>query len=156
MEQLGELLEQERKYFLDYEAATYAIAANAVEEMEAQMHIRTHCQEQIDRLLQEIETVCGDDAEGQRLLSITRNQCSRGELSGEPQSLFDKGMAIRAIILRIREMEPQALERLTEERDILLEKIKSVNQGNEAAASRYYRSTTPKESDRKGYTFKKV
>lgn len=152
-DQVCALLRKKRELFLRYEEVTYGIAAGDAEGIADCMQERTRIQSEIGELDEALRALWGEDGQ---LLAAASTRCARGELPEELRPVFDCGMAVRAVMVRIREIEPQALERATEERDGLLERIKSVNQGTGAAASKYYRSTSPREAEERQRTVKKV
>ncbi len=137
-------LEKKRELFLQYEQATYAITAGTQEEIGGHMEKREELQKQIQETDAQILAVTGGDQpdEGQQLLRrAAGGQAGYEELAPELQPVQTAAAEIRAVMYRIREMEPLVLERLETERKDLLQKIKNVNQGSGAAASKYYQSS---------------
>lgn len=143
------LLEQQLALFLQYEQQTFQITAGAPEQIPSCMEERLRLQREIDWISQELRALCQDLPEGEQILNAVFRSRSCQELPPEYRGLFSQSMGIRAAIQRIQELEPQALERMESTRDSLLEQIKSINQGNEAVVSRYYRSTSPKAGEQK-------
>lgn len=137
-------LEQKRDLFLQYERETYAVTASEPDDINVHMDRRETLQKQIQELDARILEGTGGDQpdESQRLLrKAAGGQANYEELDPELQPVQAIASDLRAVMYRIREIEPLVLERLETEREDLLQKIKNVNQGSGAAASKYYQSS---------------
>lgn len=139
-----QLLQKKQETFSRYEEATRAMLSCHTDALEEQVDLRQQLIGEIDSLDQEIGALlaqCGPNAPlvGQAL----RNACPRDSLPEELRPLYDSARPIVAIIHRVGRMEPQVRERMEDERDSLLEKIKDHNKSPNVQAARLYGSLTP-------------
>lgn len=156
IDQVCGLLAKKQELFLRYEEATYQIAAGDTEQIPARMQERTELRKEIDALSAQLTELYGDGRDSELLRKAAAARCQRDELPPELCPVFDAAMRIRAVITRIQETESQALERAQQERDDLLARIRSMNQGTGAVASKYYRSISPRAAGDRFRTVKKV
>lgn len=138
-EQASALLEKKRQAFLAYEQEIDGIITGSTEEILEHGEAINRLVAKIDDINQRLHELCADN---ESLTAAVRSSGMQGDLPEEYQEIFEKSMAVRSVISRIQNMEDQVMDRLGQERDGLMEKIKQTNQSNEARASKYYTTTT--------------
>ena len=134
------LLQEKKTAFLAYEQATDGLIMSNADTAPAFMQRRQELMDQISEIDDRIAALCFDADDGKLIALAVKNKCDRAQLPKEICPLFDLAQQIFAVINRIRQMEPQALDRMIIEKEALLAKIKDTNQGVGAKASRYYNS----------------
>ena len=136
---LTELLEQKKQRFLEYEQITNEMLFCDSDNLEERMGERVRLIHAIDRLDEAVKAVCDDAGEeGAMLRQAVRANGERGALPAAMRAVFDQTIEIRAVISRLPDLDQQLEMRLCQERDSVLEQIKSANRGQGAQAARYY------------------
>ena len=139
LDQMLDLLEQKRNYFLHYEKEMETLPLLPVEELEP-------CVQRGAILIKKIEELDGKlnlllQQNGPLAQSAASHDCDRGQLEPELAKLYDAAMGVKAVASRILKNDGMIRERITYERDQAMEKIKEINSRSASVAGRYQRST---------------
>lgn len=140
-----ELLEEKTKAFLEYERATEDMLWAPIDNLEDDMQTRAGLIKSIDRLDKAIMEQCeGDSAR----LSALKCEGDRTKLSPECARIYDGAQSSLAVVVRIRELEPQVQDRMERERGELLQKISENNQSQGALASKFFDAASHFEGEK--------
>ncbi|MCL1804916.1 MAG: hypothetical protein FWG28_02775 [Clostridiales bacterium] len=154
LEQMLDLLEQKRVYFLHYEREMEELPLLPTEEME-------DCLERGASLIKKIEELDGRlnrlvQQEGPMALSAVNHECDRGQLSPDLGKLFDASMGVKAVANRILQNDGLIRQRIAYEREQALEKIKEINNRSDSVAGKYQRYTQTGSAPMPGWQGKEV
>ena len=72
--------------------------------------------------------------------SVLNNLCEKDDLKEELSKVYVKVLSVNAVLNRINSNDDVIKNRIEYEREKLLNKIQTFNQGGEAATQRYYKS----------------
>jgi len=139
LEQMLELLEQKRLYFLHYEKEMEALPYLPAEDMEA-------CVERGGLIVEKIRETEGRlgrlvKQNGPLAISAVNHECERGQLPPDLGKLYDASMAVKAVAVRIMGNDDLIRRRIAWERDQAMERLKELNSRSQSIAGRYQRST---------------
>jgi hypothetical protein len=103
-----------------------------------------HCTEKRGKLIDEIKAIddklrefAGMDNE---VRSVLNNNCEKDDLTPELSKIYIEVLSVNAVLNRINKNDDVIKNRIEYERERLLNKIQTFNQGGEAATQRYYKS----------------
>ncbi|MCL2166466.1 MAG: hypothetical protein FWH49_04165 [Clostridiales bacterium] len=138
LEQMLELLEQKRLYFLHYEKEMEALPLLPAEELDP-------CVQRGAILIKKIEELDGRlkqlaQQNGSLARSALYHDCDRGQLSADLGKLYDASMAVKAVASRILQNDATVRERIAYERDKALNSLREMSQHSSSVASKYRRS----------------
>lgn len=88
----------------------------------------------IDDKLREIAAIDND------IRAVLNNNCSKDDLTPELTKVFVEVLSVNAVLNRINQNDDVIKNRIEYEKEKLLNKIQTFNQGGEAATQRYYKS----------------
>ncbi len=135
-------LQQEKlRAFQGLELATLQLLSCGEDSLPEQMQEREAIISRIKEVDQQLCSLLEQEEPG--IASTLQNNCERETLAPEQQALYDTGLEIRAAACRTHELEQQVILRLESARDSILKKIRDVNSGNMAKASRYFQRVVP-------------
>lgn len=139
LEQMLDLMEQKRVYFLHYEKEMEDLPLLPAEEMEA-------CLERGANLIKRIEELDGRlsrliQQEGPLARSAANHECDRDQLTPELGKLYDASLNVKAVANRILRNDGLIRQRIAYEREQALEKIKEINSRSDSVAGKYQRYT---------------
>lgn len=100
--------------------------------------------ENMQKYYEQLKTFCTD--ENKDFSDIMSGNSDYSLLSDELKPLFDERQKIAGLAASIKSKDFYVQEKLSSYKDELLDKIKQLNTGNEATASRYYKSASPVSS----------
>lgn len=129
------ILSQKKELFQQFAVQADEICQVPMEEMEEHMAKRQEIIEKLQELDKQMEALC--ESAGQGTDDAVHNRCDRSGLTPELGMIFDASMAVKAIVSRIVAFEPMVKDRIETEKELLMEKIESINTGALAAAKRY-------------------
>ena len=121
---------------LEYEKATLPLITCELDEVSEYIEARGRLMEKLREKNDELTAFCA--AQGGQLAAAASCSCDRDTLPRELQEIFDARLEVSSVVTRLLSEERQAAERLTHERDGLISKIKDINNGYNAQASKYY------------------
>lgn len=133
------LLQEAHAQMLQLEQQTNALYTCKLDDVADCVAKRVACLEQVDAGFREIDAICEQDPTG-TLTKAVGNHTDFDALPEEVRCIQEARQQLNAVIYRILNIEPQIKERLTLERDRLLEKIRENNRGQGANASKFYDS----------------
>ena len=139
LEQMLELLDQKRVYFLHYEREMESMPLLPVDELEDCMQRGAVIIKQIEALDGKLGQLLAQN--GAMAQSAVNNDCDRGQLSPEMGKLYDASMSVKAVASRILMNDGMIRERITYERDKALEGLKEVSKQSSSVAGKYQRTT---------------
>ena len=139
LEQMLDLLEQKKSYFLHYEKEMESLPLLPVDELE-------DCIQRGEVIIKKIQELDGKLSQlaqqgGALARSAINNECDRGQLSPDLGRLYDASMGVKAVASRILKNDGMIRERIEYERDKAMESIKDINQRASSVAGRYQRTT---------------
>lgn len=138
-----EILREETRLLLDFEAATQEMLTCSVERLEGEMGKRERLLSAIQQREEELAALCREAGEeGQILLDAAKGRADWEALPEALREVYGCGQEVRAVLSRFPESEVQARLRLRQEQERMLMKIKAANQGSAAKASRFYAAGT--------------
>lgn len=138
VEELLALQRQKRDLFAALEVNTHRLLSCLEEEIPQIMQERESLIREIDQATEQM-TQQAQEVPG--FLQAASNQAQQDTLSPPLREAYDIGLEMRALVGRIMELSTQAQLRMESCRDQILEKIKSVNSGAMARASKYHQQT---------------
>lgn len=130
-------LEKIKMSFLEFENVTIAILSCGLDDIAAMTEKREELKNKISSLYEEIDGSCEGFENSQILISAVHCKCDREEVPKEFHAVYDKAIQIISVARRIRETDGQIFERITGERDKVLELIKAENASQGALASKF-------------------
>jgi len=139
LEQMLDLLEQKRLFFLHYEREMEDLPLLPSEEMEA-------CLERGANLIKRIEELDGRlgqliQQEGPMARSAVNHECDRSQLTPDLGRLYDASMSVKAVANRILRNDELIRQRIAFEREQALDKIKELNSRSDSVAGKYQKYT---------------
>ncbi|MCL1848382.1 MAG: hypothetical protein FWF83_01740 [Clostridiales bacterium] len=139
LDQMLELLEGKKAYFLHYEKEMESMPLLPAEELDA-------CVQRGAAIIKKIEELDGKlnlllQQNGAMAASAVKHDCDRGQLPQELGMLYDASLGVKAVASRILQNDGMIRERIALERDKAMESIKEINQRASSVAGRYQRTT---------------
>lgn len=135
----ADILREETRLLLDFEAATQEMLTCSVERLEGEMGKRERLLAAIQQREEELAALCqGAGEEGRLLMDAAKGRSDWETLPEGLREVYGHGQEVRAVLSRFPESEVQARLRLRQEQERMLMKIKAANQGSAAKASRFY------------------
>lgn len=141
LEQILDLFEQKKIYFLHYEKEMENLPLLPAEEMES-------CLERgavLIKRIEELEARLGPliQQNGPLAISAANHDCDRRQLDPELGKIYDASLGAKSVANRIVENDGMIRQRIAYEREQALEKIKEINNSSASVAGRYSRYTQP-------------
>ena len=138
LDQMLDLLDQKKVFFLHYEKEMEALPLLPVEELEP-------CVQRGAILIKKIEELDGKlsqliQANGPLARSAVNHDCDRGQLDPELARLYDASLSVKAVANRILKNDDMIRQRISYERDKAMESIKEINTRSASVAGRYRQS----------------
>ena len=135
----AEILREETRLLLDFEAATQEMLTCSAERLEEAMARREQLLAGIQGQEEALAALCrGAGEAGGALMDAAKGRSDWEALPEDLREVYDRGREVRAVLSRFPESEVQARLRLRQEQERLLLKIKAANRGSAAKASRFY------------------
>ncbi|PKM74471.1 MAG: hypothetical protein CVU91_00980 [Firmicutes bacterium HGW-Firmicutes-16] len=136
-QKLTQLLREKEVLFIDVERITNDIFEAPVDIINALLETRGNALERVNQVNDKISPLIEGD---EHLKSILNCSCEISGLTGETKELFEQALRIRAVANRIIKNEDCVRQRIENERDLLLEKIETMNRSSKTVAESYKRS----------------
>lgn len=135
-EEILRIMELKRQLLRGIEDATAEMLACGEEKLPDQVRERQRFIDELMRQDAAMQELCAAHEKGEAVLAAARGDTDH--LDEDLEEVFAAGQQQRAVMSRLRETEIQAMRRLEIEKERLLDKIKSTNQGTVAKAARFY------------------
>lgn len=132
-----DLLNEKREIFLEVEKLTNLMLISPIEELSEILEERGEFLQKAVLIENEINNKVSSDECARSILS------NSGDMSNLPcdlEKLYESSMRIKAVINRINNLEVEVQERFESERDLILEKIESMNSSSNSVAGNYKRT----------------
>lgn len=133
-----ELLYKKQSEMLAFEEVTQNMLTCTREKLIESMQEREEIIKRVDQIDAEIKKYCEQSTDKEHLEKIVNNSADQAALSEEEKNLYRAAQQVQAVFSRLEESDLQAAMRLRLEQELILEQIKSTNQGNSAKASRFF------------------
>ncbi len=117
-----------------YEETSQKLLDCSVDDIPLLMQKRQNIMEETAQLDHRIKLECSDEPEA---LSAYLNKCSREGLSDELAEIFELRQEFNAIGFRVKNLDPEIMQRFVAFRDEAMEEIKKNNSGHSAKAAKY-------------------
>ena len=130
---LNEILNQ----LLEFERETMEIMYCDVDSILRHTENRVSITHNIDNIFSEIEKICNQIRDGEELWKIIKNVSAYTKVKPEHEDVFFKAQQIFSIVNRIKDSDVQAVSRINFEKDVLIKKIREINKGQGAKASKF-------------------
>ncbi len=140
MENFEIIIEIQKKLLIlikKYEDASRKLLECDIDEITNHVNTRESIINRIAELTNQIYCQCDEDSP-ERL--AFKNKCDRSSLPDNLKEIFDLRQEFNSYAVRARDMDPEITERITINRELLLEKIKKINSGQTAKAAKYFNS----------------
>ena len=137
LEQMLDLLEQKRVYFLHYEKEMDDLPLLPAEEMEPCVLRGAAIIKKIEELDSRLNQLLAQN--GPLAISAANHECDRGQLTPELSKLYDASLSVKAIASRILKSDAMIRERIAIEKEKAMEKIIEINKQSSSVAGRYQR-----------------
>ncbi len=118
-----------------YESKTRQLLDCDIDKISELVTSRDSILKRIGVLSNEILKYCGEESLAYKAF---KNSCNRSELTDELKEVFDLRQEFNIYGARAYSMDPEIVERIKINRDMLLEKIKDNNSSSTAKAAKYY------------------
>ena len=130
-------LREKTKLLSEVEKITESMAVVPQEELLACTEKRGKLVDDIKLLDDKRREFAGMDNE---IRSVLNNVCEKDDLTEELSKVYVEVLSVNAVLNRINSNDDVIKNRIEYEREKILNKIQSFNQGGEAATQRYYKS----------------
>jgi hypothetical protein len=140
LEEILDLLREKKELFVIYEDMTIKLLSCEFEETDDLIYERSCVAKKIDAVDNKIQKLSNSDESGV-VKTALKNTCTRGELPGCLQIIFDVSQKIFSIVNRIKNMNDEIAERILIEQKEILSEIRQINTGQEAKAAKFYGTT---------------
>lgn len=130
-------LREKTKLLSEVEKITESMAVVPQEELLACTEKRGKLVDEIKLLDDKLREFAGMDNE---IRSVLNNVCEKDDLTEELSKVYVEVLSVNAVLNRINSNDDVIKNRIEYEREKILNKIQSFNQGGEAATQRYYKS----------------
>ena len=130
-------LREKTKLLSEVEKITESMAVVPQEELLACTEKRGKLVDEIKLLDDKLREFAGIDNE---IRSVLNNVCEKDDLTEELSKVYVEVLSVNAVLNRINSNDDVIKNRIEYEREKILNKIQSFNQGGEAATQRYYKS----------------
>ena len=130
-------LREKTKLLSEVERITESMAVVPQEELLACTEKRGKLVDEIKLLDDKLREFAGMDNE---IRSVLNNVCEKDDLTEELSKVYVEVLSVNAVLNRINSNDDVIKNRIEYEREKILNKIQSFNQGGEAATQRYYKS----------------
>ena len=130
-------LREKIKLLSEVEKITDSMAVVPQEELLACTEKRGKLVDEIKLLDDKLREFAGMDNE---IRSVLNNVCEKDDLTEELSKVYVEVLSVNAVLNRINSNDDVIKNRIEYEREKILNKIQSFNQGGEAATQRYYKS----------------
>ena len=138
LDQILEILEQKKTFFLLYEKEMEALPLLATEELEPCVLRGAKIIEKIEELEAKLKRLIKQN--GSLAISVVNHTCDRGQLTPELWLIYDASLAVKAVASRILQNNAMILQRIEMEKTKALENIKGLNSKSSSVAGKYQRS----------------
>lgn len=138
MENIEKIIENQKKLLIliqKYEDKTRLLLACDIDEIEDLVNSRESIINRIDELTKEIISLCSESS--LEYLAF-KNKCEREDLPENIKEIFDLRQEFNGYAMRAHNMDPEIIEKISINRDLLLKKIKENNAGQTAKAAKYF------------------
>ena len=135
------LLDEIKSELLCFEQETIEIISCDTDSIEEHTENRVKITEKMDVVFKEIDRICIDMDGGAEIRKIIRNVSMFTTVEPRFEPVFFKAQGIFSILNRIKDSDVQAIGRINIEREVLLKKIREMNNGQEAKASKFAAGT---------------
>ncbi len=130
-------LREKTKLLSEVEKITESMAVVPQEELLACTEKRGKLIDEIKLLDDKLREFAGMNNE---IRSVLNNVCEKDDLTEELSKVYVEVLSVNAVLNRINSNDDVIKNRIEYEREKILNKIQSFNQGGEAATQRYYKS----------------
>ncbi len=132
------VIEKQIELFEKYLEVTKQLLSCKIDILEGLTQTRDEIAYDIDVLEQQKNNIYNKDENPQLVKMVVRNEINYDETPQNMVQVFKKGQQMLAIISKIKRLDVQVVDRISQELDRLEQKIKNVNTGNQAFASKYF------------------
>jgi hypothetical protein len=137
LEQILDLIEQKRVYFLHYEREMEELPLLPVGEMDACVQRGAVILKKIQELDARLSPLILQN--GALAISAVNHECDRSQLTPELGKLFDASMSVKGVASRILKNDDMIRQRIAFEREQALDRIKEINNSSASVAGKYQR-----------------
>lgn len=138
LEQMLDLLEQKKVYFLHYEKEMEGLPLLAAEELEPCLQRGAKIIKKIEELDVRLKQLIQQG--GSLVRTAVNHQCDRYQLNPELGKLYDASLSVKAVASRILQNDEMIRQRIALEREKALDNLKEINSRNHSVAGKYHRS----------------
>jgi hypothetical protein len=131
------ILDSIKENLLEFERETINIISCDIDSIQNHTENRVSITSKMDESFKKIDEICSSMEKGSEIRKIIRNVSNYSSVEPENEPVFLKAQSIFSIVNRIKDSDIQAVDRINLEKNILLKKIKDINNGQEAKASKF-------------------
>ena len=138
MENIEKIIENQQKLLVliqKYEDKSRLLLGCDIDEIADLVNARESIINRIDVLTKEILSICNETSP--EYLAF-KNKCDRESLPENIKEIFDLRQEFNSYAMRAYNMDPEIVEKIKINRDLLLKKIKENNSGQTAKAAKYF------------------
>lgn len=137
-EKVLELLEEDRELVCRFEEVTQEMLTCTREQLEEKMRERERILGKIKAREEALGKLCQGLENGAEVLEAAHARADISCLAEELRPIYEKALEVQAVLSRFPESEVQAMMRVKQEQERILEQIKAANKGGAAKAARFY------------------